>query len=111
VPTGRVKPVFFTLLSARWLPRTAQPPRWTRPTAHAELSYIPGSRTHPRVRFLFQPTYAPWLNLIELWWKTLRSLALKGRRFEDKAELITAIDAATVYWNRRPKPYYWRKAA
>jgi transposase len=37
---------------------------------------------HPRVRFLFQPTYAPWLNLIEPWWKTLRSLALNGRRFE-----------------------------
>jgi transposase len=35
-----------------------------------------------RVRFLFQPTHAPWLNLIEPWWKTLRSLALKGRCFE-----------------------------
>jgi hypothetical protein len=30
--------------------------------------------------FVFQPTYAAYLNLIEPWWKTLRSLALKGRR-------------------------------
>jgi transposase len=37
---------------------------------------------HERVRFLFQPTYAPWLNLIEPWWKTLRSLALNGRRLQ-----------------------------
>lgn len=30
----------------------------------------------------FQPTYAAYLNLIEPWRKVLRSLALKGRRFE-----------------------------
>jgi hypothetical protein len=30
--TGRVKPVFFTLLSARWLPPMARPPCWPRPT-------------------------------------------------------------------------------
>ena len=64
---------------------------------------------HPQVRFLFQPTYAPWLNLIEPWWKTLRSLALKGRRFEDADELTTAISVATRYWNEHRKPYVWRK--
>ena len=48
----------------------------------------PGSRcaalllAHPRWEFVFQPTYAAYLNLIEPWWKVLRSLALKGRRFE-----------------------------
>lgn len=65
---------------------------------------------HPRVRLLFQPTYAPWLNLIEPWWKTLRSLALKGRRFEELAQLVTAIEQATGYWNDHRHPYVWRKA-
>lgn len=65
----------------------------------------------PRVRFLFQPTYAPWLNLIEPWWKTLRSLALKGRRFDTKEQLHQAIAHATRYWNQHRKPYFWRKAA
>jgi hypothetical protein len=37
---------------------------------------------HPRWEFVFQPKYAAYLNLIEPWWKVLRSLALKGRRFE-----------------------------
>jgi DDE superfamily endonuclease len=37
---------------------------------------------HPRFEFVFQPKYAAYLNLIEPWWKILRSLALKGRRFE-----------------------------
>ena len=34
------------------------------------------------IQNLFLPNYACWLNLIEPWWKQLRSLALKGRRFE-----------------------------
>lgn len=38
---------------------------------------------HPRWEFVFQPKYAAYLNLIEPWWKVLRSLALKGRRFEN----------------------------
>jgi hypothetical protein len=37
---------------------------------------------HPRWEFVFQPKYAAYLNLIEPWWKVLRSLALRGRRFE-----------------------------
>ena len=39
--------------------------------------------THPRWEFVFQPTYAAYLNLIEPWWKVLRSLAFKGRRLPD----------------------------
>jgi hypothetical protein len=33
--------------------------------------------------------------LIEPWWKQLRSLALKGRRFEDIDQVIEAIRQAT----------------
>jgi len=50
-----------------------------------------------RVRFLFQPTYAPWFNLIEPWWKTLRFMALNGHRFEGATELVEAIDQGTNY--------------
>ncbi|HLZ22215.1 MAG TPA: hypothetical protein VKQ30_08850 [Ktedonobacterales bacterium] len=49
--------------------------------------------THPRWEVVFQPTYAAYLNLIEPWWKILRSLALKGRRFETWAELCRAVAA------------------
>jgi transposase len=66
---------------------------------------------HPQVRFLFQPTYAPWLNLIEPWWKTLRSLALQGRCFENLTQIVEALDRATAYWNAHRHPYLWRKAA
>ena len=57
----------------------------------------------------FIPKYACWLNLIEPWWKQLRSLALKGRRFETTDELIDALNAALVYWNVHRHPYQWKK--
>jgi transposase len=64
---------------------------------------------HPRWEFLFQPTYAPYLNLIEPWWKILRSLALKGRRFASWDEIVTAVREATSYWNAHRHPFEWGK--
>jgi transposase len=63
----------------------------------------------PEIRMQFIPKYACWLNLIEPWWKQLRSLALKGRRFETTDELIDALNAALVYWNVHRHPYQWKK--
>lgn len=65
---------------------------------------------HERVSFLFQPVYAPWLNLIEPWWKTLRTLALKGRCFDSATDVTHAIQAGTNYWNAHRHPYTWRKS-
>ena len=62
---------------------------------------------HPRWEMVYQPKYAAYLNLIEPWWKTLRSLALKGRRFETWEEVVTAVEAATAYWNAHKHPFVW----
>ena len=62
---------------------------------------------HPRWEFVYQPTYAAYLNLIEPWWKVLRSLALKGRRFENWQEIEEAVEAATAYWNAHKHPFVW----
>ncbi len=62
---------------------------------------------HPRWEFVYQPTYAAYLNLIEPWWKILRSLALKGRRFETWAEICLAVERATAYWNGHKHPFVW----
>ena len=64
---------------------------------------------HPRWEFVFQPKYAAYLNLIEPWWKTLRSLALKGRRFATREEVCQAVVAATQYWNAHRHPFAWGK--
>ena len=63
----------------------------------------------PEMRIQFIPKYACWLNLIEPWWKQLRSLALKGRRFETTDELTDSLNNALIYWNTHCHPYQWRK--
>ncbi len=62
---------------------------------------------HPRWAFVFQPKYAAYLNLIEPWWKTLRSLALAGRFFETWEQIEEAIEKAKDYWNAHRHPYVW----
>ena len=67
-----------------WIPRTTE-------RVYAIMDNLSSHRTtdvllfllaHPRWEMVFQPKYAAYLNLIEPWWKILRSLALAGRRFE-----------------------------
>ena len=74
---------------------------------HRATDVLLFSLAHPRWEFVFQPKYAPYLNLIEPWWKVLRSLALKGRRFETWAEVCQAVHEATKYWNAHRHPFNW----
>jgi transposase len=76
-------------------------------SAHRATDVLLFSLAHPRWEFVFQPKYAAYLNLIEPWWKVLRSLALKGRRFETWEEVCRAVDEATAYWNRHRHPFVW----
>jgi hypothetical protein len=76
-------------------------------STHKATDVLLWALVHPRWEFVFQPTYAAYLNLIEPWWKTLRSLALKGRRFETRQAVDDAIAEATTYWNAHRRPFVW----
>ena len=76
-------------------------------SAHRATDVLLFSLAYPRWEFIFQPKYAPYLNLIEPWWKVLRSLALKGWRFETWAEACRAVQEATAYWNAHRHPFIW----
>jgi transposase len=75
--------------------------------AHRAADVLLWALAHPRWEFVFQPKYAAYLNLIEPWWKILRALALKGRRFETWPEVCQAVEAATRYWNAHRHPFVW----
>jgi hypothetical protein len=74
---------------------------------HRALDVLLWALAHPRWEFVFQPTHAAYLNLIEPWWKVLRSLALKGRRFASWAQMCAAVEKATAYWNGHRHPFLW----
>ncbi len=76
-------------------------------SAHPATDILLVSLPHPRWEVVCQPTDAAYLNLIEPWWKILRALALKGHRFETRAELCHAVEAATAYWNAHRHPVIW----
>ena len=74
---------------------------------HSATDVLLFALAHPRWEFVFQSKYAAYLNLIEPWWKILRSLALKGRRFEAWSEIKEAVRRATEYWNKHKHPFLW----
>jgi len=76
-------------------------------STHRATDVLLFALAHPRWEFVVQPTKAAYLNLIEPWWKILRSLALKGRRFETWEEVCQAVEAATAYWNKHRHPFKW----
>lgn len=76
-------------------------------STHRALDVLLWALARPRWEFVFQPAYAAYLNLIEPWWKILRSLALKGKRFESWEAVCQAVDAATRYWNAHRHPFVW----
>ena len=76
-------------------------------SAHRATDVLLFMLAHPRWEMVFQPKYAAYLNLIEPWWKVLRSLALKGRRFESWEEIAQAVARATAYWNAHRHPFVW----
>ena len=63
---------------------------------------------HPRVRQVFIPVGACWLNLQEAWWRLLRREAVAGQSFVDADEIDRAT-RVTVQLNRRAKPGVWHR--
>jgi hypothetical protein len=65
------------------------------------------ARAPPRWTFGCPPQYAADLHVIAPWWKTLRSIALKGKRFARWEEVSGAVDAATTSGNAHRHPFCW----
>src|SRR5688500_7816169 len=76
-------------------------------SSHCTTDVLLFMLAHPRWEMVLQPKYAAYLNLIEPWWKILRSLALAGQRFERWEDVAHAVAQATVYWNAHRHPFRW----
>jgi len=63
--------------------------------------------TNPRVRHVFIPVGACWLNLPEAWWRIFRRAAFAGQTFADDEEIDRATAVATKQLNARAKPWIW----
>jgi len=66
---------------------------------------------NPRITLHFTPTYASWLNLVEVFFAILERQALRRGDFANVQELITAIAQFCDGWNQRCQPFSWTKDA
>ena len=65
-------------------------------SSHNSLSTRTWLEDHPRIRHVFIPVGACWLNLQEGWWRILRRQALARRDFADPDEIACATQVATA---------------
>jgi transposase len=67
--------------------------------------------SHPRVQLHFTPTYASWLNLVEVFFAIIQRQALRRGDFTSVEELVTAIRRFCDGWNQRCQPFTWTNDA
>jgi transposase len=62
---------------------------------------------HPRVRLHFTPTYASWLNQVELWFNKIERDLLARGIFTSLPDLARKIRRYIKRYNEDPKPIRW----
>lgn len=65
---------------------------------------------HPNVHFPFTPSYASWLNQVEIWFSILSAAAHKGASITSPHQLREAIDALVAAYNQNARPFQWTKS-
>jgi hypothetical protein len=78
---------------------------------HNSLSTRTWLEDHPRIRHVFIPVGACWLNLQEGWWRIFCKTALAGRSFANSGDIVQAIAVATAQFNALARPWIWGRPA
>ena len=76
-------------------------------SSHSSFSTQTWLASHPRIRQVFIPVGACWLNLQEAWWRLFRRAALAGQSFTAPKEIALATEVATAQLNARARPWVW----
>jgi transposase len=62
---------------------------------------------HPRLHFHFTPTYASWLNQVEIWFSKIERDVIARGVFTSVRDLARKLIRYINRYNRRPKPIKW----
>jgi len=78
---------------------------------HTQLKVKQWLLKRPRFHMHFTPTYASWLNQVEIWFNIITRKAIRRGSFRMVKELIQRIERYTVKWNDTARPFVWTATA
>ena len=67
--------------------------------------------THPRYQVHYTPTYASWLNQVEIWFNLITQKAIRRGTFKSVKQLIVKIEQFVTRYNRKSSPFAWTATA
>jgi len=67
--------------------------------------------TRPRFHVHFTPTYASWLNQVEIWFNRITQQAIRRGTFRSVKELVEKIDQYVQTSNNQARPFVWTATA
>lgn len=65
----------------------------------------------PRYQVHYTPTYASWLNQVELWFRHISQQAIRRGSFQSVTDLVTKIDHFVQTYNKTARPFAWTATA
>jgi putative transposase len=65
----------------------------------------------PRFQVHFTPTYASWLNQVEIWFNRITQQAIRRGTFRSVKELVAKIDQYVQNSNATARPFVWTATA
>lgn len=68
-------------------------------------------RLHPRFQLHFTPTYASWLNQVEIWFHRITQQAIRRGTFQSVRQLVQRIDQFVHSSNAHAQPFVWTATA
>jgi putative transposase len=78
---------------------------------HKHLTVKRWLAAHPRYQVHYTPTYASWLNQVEIWFNVITQRAIRRGTFKSVKDLIAKIEQFVTHYNRNSCPFAWTATA
>ena len=66
---------------------------------------------HPRYQVHYTPTYASWLNQVEIWFNIITQRAIRHGTFKSVKAFTAKIEQYVSQYNRTSHPFVWTATA
>lgn len=67
--------------------------------------------TRPRFHVHYTPTYASWLNQVEIWFNIITQRAIRRGTFRSVRDLVAKIESFVQHYNKHSRPFTWTATA